>query len=249
MKKTFWVILLLAGLFAPACVDNDVSIYISNAVLATVEEDSNNPGMYLCKFEAGASPYCQKGKLDLVGTNWGSPLMPVTSPTLMLTMIVGNRLPDNTNVERGELNTHNVRISSIEMRFKWMNREIIEQNPSLAPLLGLEESDVLSVGYVGENLIPSGSTNGDPVEIMMTDITIVPQEIGVFLQSVMGGMQDSELNQVILGCYIRLVGRTNGNQHVESDDFFFPVGFCNDCVQEGYGCYLNQTPYSQECVK
>lgn len=255
MKKLPAVIFLAIGGVAlgVGCVDNDVSLFIYNVQGAKLVQ-SEEENVYYCVWDSGDEPApCQRGLLDVANSYWTS--TPEGSPFLTLYFFVVNGLPTNVDVTRGQLNTHDVRVERVEARYRWLgDRETIEKDTNLAPLLALEQSSAVAVQFVAENLLPAAAADGTSFSIGLLQARVIPAEIGSVLAQTMQGQPVATLAKIALGVQVRLIGSTTGGQHVESADFSFPVSICSECLEDAsgnplLGCFPGQDPYTTTCFQ
>ncbi|RLB58657.1 MAG: hypothetical protein DRI34_04220 [Deltaproteobacteria bacterium] len=238
--------MLLVNVLGAGCVANDNSLAIYRVLDLKIEQ-GDQPDTYVCVIDPGQAQgsYCDSGTLDFDTSFWND-----QGPFFTLWISLVNYLPENSNVDIGQLNTNDIRLERIEVRYRWEGTTTQETmaEAGLDMLKILEDSSVVAEIHVSGDRIPASSDGINPTEYYPVEVIAIPPDVGTVLSNSLSSLDDSVLRKLTLTMYLRAVGTTVGGTHVESADYRFPIGLCNGCLNGMSGCYPGQNPYTNRCL-
>jgi len=214
-KQPFLIVLaVLLGLFA-GCVDNDKSLVIAFA--APLDEDCSPSVQDSDNFN-----YVPYGLLDLTHPSFGG------HPEYYMYPQVHNYLYPTSNPDIGQMEANDIQMRKGVVTYEWLQgRAVVEGNASTASLMLLEDDLVEVVTNLSSAVVGAG--DGDEPGQMVNMVRLVTRQVGGQL-ILLTNLADLELDKVVLGAHVRLVGETLGGRTVTSNDFVFPIEFCVGCL-------------------
>lgn len=245
-SRNMVLVAVLAAVLGTGCVANDNALAIYRVLDLKIVQ-GEQPDTYVCVIDPqeAEGSYCDSGTLDFDPTFWND-----QGPSFTLWLTLVNYLPDNSNLDIGQLNTNEVRLERIEVRYRWEGAATEEAmaEAGLDMLKILEDSSVVAEIQSSGDRIPSSMDGVTPSEFYPVEAVVIPSDVGTVLSNSLSSLDDSVLNKLTLTMYLRAVGTTAGGTHLESADYRFPISLCNGCLNGLSGCYPGQNPYTNRCL-
>jgi hypothetical protein len=192
-------------MMSAGCVDNDKSLVIQ---FVSVPEDE-------CGFSVqsgGSYSYRATGLLDV---GYGA------SPSYVVGIQVHNYLVSNMDENSQTLDAFTIQVEKAEIKYEWLvGRGIVEQN--YPGLLVLESQT--HVAPLSGSISAAGGF--DKPGRLTTVYAAIPYSIG---ETLVGVNAQDALN-IVLGVKMKIFGTTVGGSSIYSNEFVFPVQFCNGCL-------------------
>ncbi len=218
-RAVIWIMMVAMAAGIAGCVDNDKSLVITFAAPLLSGSDCQ------AQIQTGDNfNYLPNGKLDLSHPIFGG------YPQYFAYPQIENRLVANVNADIWELEANDIQLIKGKVSYEWLDgRDVLEEPVNAAsPVLGLEDNvevDTYISGLVG-------ASSGDSPGVIVTSVRLVSPQVGSNLMLLQNIVSPIDLDRVVLGLHLRVVGQTLGGREVESNDFVFPLKFCAGCMSD-----------------